>query len=222
MEDLLSRAMSLAAVRNAQYADIRAVHNETESLVVKNGVVESITLNDSVGFGVRILVDGAWGFASSQSFAPKEVDRITDQAFKIARASAQVSSGVPVNLGPPITSQGRYETPIEIDPLSIPIEKKIDLLMEVDGIMKGVEGVKVRRGNLVAIRERKLFANSEGALTDQTIYEVGAGISAMATAEGEFQVRSYPNSHGRQQVSAGWEKVLGWDLPANAKLDEAR
>jgi TldD protein len=217
MEDLLARAMNLATVRRAQYADIRAVHNVTESLVVKDGIVESITLNDTVGFGVRVLADGAWGFASSQSFTNSEVDRVTDQAFTIARASALVSAGTPVELGPAVSSQGRYQTPIQIDPFTIPVEEKIDLLMQVDGIMKNVEGVRVRRGNLVAIREHKLFANSEGALTDQTIYEIGAGISAMATDEAEVQVRSYPNSHGRQQVSAGWEKVLEWDLAANAE-----
>jgi len=217
MEDLMARALNLATVRGAQYADIRVVHNVTESLVVKNGVVESVSLNDSIGFGVRVLAENAWGFASSQSFTAKEVDRITGQAFQIARASALVSDGENVILGPPVTSQGRYTTPVEIDPFTIPVGEKIDLLLEVDGILGKVKGVKVRRGNLVAIREHKLFANTEGALTDQTIYEVGAGISAMATTENEVQVRSYPNSHGRQQVTAGWEKVLAWELAANAE-----
>ncbi len=217
MEDLLAQAMNLATVRGAQYADIRAVHNVTESLVVKDGIVESITLNDTIGFGVRVLADGAWGFASSRSISGSEVDRVTDRAFKIARASALVSAGESINLGPAVSSQGQYQTPIQIDPFTIPVEEKIDLLMRVDAIMKGVQGVRVRRGNLVAIREHKLFANTEGALTDQTICEMGAGISAMATDEGEVQVRSYPNSHGRQQVSAGWEKVLEWDLTANAE-----
>jgi TldD protein len=217
MEDLLARAMNLATIRGAQYADIRTVHNVTESLVVKDGIVESITLNDTVGFGVRVLADGAWGFASSRSFSTSEVDRVTDQAFEIARASALVSAGESINLGPAVSSQGQYQTPIQIDPFTIPVEEKIDLLMRVDAIMKRVQGVRVRRGNLVAIREHKLFANTEGALTDQTIYEIGAGLSAMATDEGEVQVRSYPNSHGRQQVTAGWEKVLEWDLTANAE-----
>ncbi|MFN2187755.1 MAG: TldD/PmbA family protein, partial [Candidatus Promineifilaceae bacterium] len=221
MEDLLARAMNLAVVRGAQYADIRAVHNVTESVFMKNGIVETVTLSDSVGFGVRVVADGAWGFASSQSFHGDEVDRVTDQALKIARASARVSQTGAVDLGLPVSSQGQYTTPFEIDPLKIPIEEKIDLLAQVDAIMKAVEGVSVRRGNLTAIREHKLFANTEGALTDQTLYEVGAGIAAMAVDEGEVQVRSYPNSHGRQQVTAGWEKVLEWDLVANAERTAA-
>jgi TldD protein len=217
MEDLLARAMNLASLRGAQYADIRIVHNLTESLVVKNGIVDSATLDESIGFGVRVLAQGAWGFASSQTLTPEEVDRITDQAFGIASASALVTLGQSVALGPPVASRGQYVTPIEIDPFSVPIEEKIALLMQVDQLMSKVRGVGVRKGNLIAIREHKLFANSEGALTDQTIYEVGAGISALATSESEVQVRSYPNSHGRQQVSAGWEMVLGWDLVSNAE-----
>ena len=205
MEDLMGRAMNLASVRGAQYADIRVVHNVTESLIVKDGIVESITLDESIGFGVRVRAQGAWGFASSKSFTAKEIDRITDKAFHIARASALVSAGKAVILGPPVTSRGRYVTPIEIDPFTVPIEDKIDLLVRVDEVMRKIEGVKVRRGNLIAIREHKLFANSEGALTDQTICEIGAGISALATTESDVQTRSYPNSHGRQQVTAGWE-----------------
>ncbi|MGB3713179.1 MAG: TldD/PmbA family protein [Candidatus Promineifilaceae bacterium] len=217
MEDLMGRSMNLASGRGAQYADIRVVHSVTESLVVKDGIVESLTLDESIGFGVRMLAHGAWGFASSQSFTAKEIDRIIDQAFQIARASALVSTGEAVILGPPVTSQGHYVTPIEIDPFSVPIEEKIDLLVRTDGIMRKIDGVKVRRSNLIAIREHKLFANTDGALTDQTIYEVGAGISAIATNESEVQVRSYPNSHGRQQVTAGWEMVREWDLEANAE-----
>ena len=217
MDDLLARAIELATMRGAQYADIRAVHNKSESVVVKDGIVEAVNLDESIGFGVRVLVDNAWGFASSQSFTGNEIDRITERAFKIARASALVSTGEEVQLGPPVTSRGQYSTPVEIDPFSIDPGEKINLLKQVDEEMRKVDGVKVRRGNLIAIKEHKLFANSEGALTDQTIFEVGAGISAMATTGEEVQVRSYPNSHGRQQVTAGWEMVLGWDLVENAE-----
>lgn len=217
MQELMMRAMNLASTRGAQYADVRIVHNLTESLIVKDGIVEGISLDESIGFGVRILVDDAWGFASSQALNAKEVDRVTDHAFRIARASAIVSQGKAVLLGPPVTSQGSYTTPIEVDPFSVPIEEKLDLLLQVDQLMSKVKGVKVRRGNLIAIHEHKMFANSEGALTDQNIYEVGAGITATATSDDEVQVRSYPNSHGRQQVTAGWEMVMGWDLPGNAE-----
>lgn len=217
MKDLMMRALNLASVRGAMYADIRVVQNKTERLVVKDGVATGLNLEESSGFGVRVFVDGAWGFASSQSLNGPEIDRIADSAFKIAKASARVSTGRKVDLGPAVSSQGSYTTPIEIDPFSVPIEEKLDVLMSADAQMSRVKGVKVCRGNLVAIREHKLFANSEGAFTDQTIYEIGGGLSATAVSGDEIQVRSYPNSHGRQQVTAGWEMIPIWNLPGNAE-----
>ena len=92
MKDLMMRALDLAQVRKAQYADVRIVQTTTESMVVKNGVVTELNRQGSGGFGVRLLVDGAWGFASSRSLSSDEVDRVTDLAFKIARASALVAA----------------------------------------------------------------------------------------------------------------------------------
>ena len=215
MQELMMRAMNLATVRQAQYADVRVVRNTTESINVRNGVVTNLNLQESVGFGVRVLVNNGWGFASSQILTADEIDRVTDLAFQIAKASALVSHGQSVNLGPAITSQGHYTTPIDIDPFSIPVTEKVDLLLQVDQIMANVDGLKVREGHLVSLKEHKLFANSEGALTDQTIYEVGAYISATAVSQDEVQRRSYPD--GRWQVTAGWEAIIAQDFPGNAE-----
>jgi TldD protein len=216
LNTLLSRAMDLASVRGAQYADIRVVENQTETIAVKNGVVEKLDFSDTIGFGVRVLVDSAWGFASSSKLTPEEVDRVTALAFDIAKASALVSREK-VDLGPPVTSQGTYQTPVEIDPMGVSLDDKIGVLMTADTEMAQVEGVRVRQGNLTFIREVKWFANTEGALTEQTIYETGGGILATAVGEGEVQRRSYPNSFGRQQSTAGWEMLKKWDLQGNAQ-----
>jgi TldD protein len=66
------------------------------------------------------------------------------------------------------------------------------------------------------VREHKWFASSEGAATEQTLVESGGGIQATAVAGGEVQDRSYPNCFASQQVTGGWEAVVGWDLPGNA------
>lgn len=215
MKDLMLRALDLAKIRGARYTDVRVVENNTETLVVKDGVVESLNYSQSMGFGVRVLADGAWGFAASQDLNAKEVDRITDQALEIARASALVS-GEEVDLGPAVTSQGTYQTPIQIDAFSLSQAEKLEVLMAADTEMGRVKGLRSRRGNLTFIRENKWFANSEGAFTEQTIYEAGGGLQATAVGDGEVQVRSYPTSFGRQQQTAGWEAIQRWDLPGNA------
>jgi TldD protein len=208
--------MNLAQTRGAQYADARVVENETETLVLQNGEMRTLESSKNIGVGVRVLVDGAWGFASSRDLSLSEVDRVTDRAFEIARASALVPGGK-VDLGPAVTSQGTYVTPVEIDPFSISLDQKVSVLMEADQLLATVPEVKARTLNLVFIKERKWFSNSDGARTDQTIIETGGGMTAHAVGEGEVQQRSYPSSWGRQQVTAGWETVVSWDLPGNAE-----
>jgi TldD protein len=215
MNDLMSRALNLATLRGAQYADIRVVENHTNNIAIKDGVVHTLSDEETAGFGVRLLVDGHWGFASSRDLSPAEIDRVTGLALEIARASA-AAGGDPVELGSPVSSQGTYQTPLQVDPFSVSLEDKIGLLLSADAEMGRVAGVRTRRGELCFIREHRWFANTEGALTEQTIIESGGGIQATAVADGEVQLRSYPNAFVRQQVTAGWEAVLSWNIPGNA------
>ncbi len=216
MKEWMDHALNLAEMRAAQYADMRVVQTSTEHISVKDGVVETLNHVELTGFGVRVLANGAWGFASSRDLNKAEVERVTALALEIAQASALVH-GAKIDLGPAVTSQGTYRTPIQIDPFDIPLESKLAVLLAADAEMARVQGVRVRHGNLTFIREQKWFANSEGAFTEQTICETGGGIQAIAVGNGEVQTRSYPASFGRQQVTAGWEAVQGWGLPGNAE-----
>jgi TldD protein len=216
LKDLIDHALNYAHLKQVQYADIRLVHNHTQSIVVKNGVVETLNNADSLGFGVRCLVSGAWGFASSSLLSLEEIERISAQAIDIAKASS-LAGGTGIDLGPPVTSQGQYRTSIETDPFSISQATKLDELVAADEGMSRAGSISVRRSNFTFIREDKWFANTEGAYTEQTIYETGGGIMAIAVGDGEVQSRSYPASFGRQQVTAGWEAARDWDLPGNAE-----
>jgi TldD protein len=215
MDEFLSRALDLAAVKGASYCDVRLVETNQERFVVRTGVVDTLSNDESLGIGVRVLVNGSWGFASSYIVSPTEVDRITGLAVEIAKASSQSSNG-PVSLGPPVASRGVYTTPIQTDPFTVSSEDKLGLLLEADQRMGSVKGISARMGNLIFIKEHKTFANSEGALVEQTIYEAGGGIMATARGSGEVQRRSYPQSM-RQQGCSGWEFVAAMDLPGNAE-----
>jgi TldD protein len=216
LKDLIDHALNYAQMKQVQYADMRVVQNRTEILVVKNGIVETLNDCETIGFGVRTLVAGAWGFASSHILSTDEVERITALAIEIALASSRAPGGS-IDLGPAVNSRGTYQTPLKIDPFSISPETKLAELFSADEAMAGDEKITVRRSNLTFIREDKWFANTEGAYTEQTIYETGGGIQAVAVGNGEVQSRSYPSSFGRQQVTAGWEAVQQWNLPGNAE-----
>lgn len=217
MRTLTDRALNLAQVQGATYADIRIIQRSTQHILVKNGIVESLSTDESQGFGVRVVVDGAWGFASSALLTPAEVDRITTLAVQIARASALVRRR-DVRLGPPMSHVGTYRTPVQIDPWSVSMEEKIDLLLKADEGLRATAGVKVATSELAFWREHKILANSEGAFLEQEIIESGGGIEALAVdlERGEVQKRSYPNSFRRDQRTEGWESILAMDLPGHA------
>jgi len=211
----MTHALDFAELRGAQYADIRVVDAQNETISLKNGVVQQLDFTDTIGFGVRVLVNGAWGFASSRELTPVEVERVTAMAFEIAKASA-LTAGGSVDLGPAVTSTGTYVTPYQIDPFSVSLEDKLDLLLAADAELSKVEGPRIRTADMRFWRTKKYFANSEGAYTEQTVVESGGGISATAVAQGEVQVRSFPNSFRGQFSTGGYEVVQNLDLVGNA------
>jgi TldD protein len=217
LKELTARALNLAQVRGASYADVRIVNRRTQNINVKNGVVEGLADNESQGFGVRVIVDGAWGFASSALLNAAEVERVTALAVQIARASALCKTQ-DVRLAPAAASTGSYRTPVRIDPWQVSLESKIDLLLQADQGLRTTPGVRVASSTLAFWRENKVFANSEGAYLEQEIVESGGGIEATAVdpGRGEVQKRSYPNSFGRDQRQEGWEAILDMDLPGHA------
>ena len=216
MNELIELALDAAQRAGAGYADVRVTERQTESLTVKNGALEAASSNLSTGFGVRVLVDGAWGFSGSAVMTRAEVERVTREAIQIARASG-LAAGEPVVLDDTPPQVDRFQTPVGEDPFTVSIDDKLGLLFEADAAMAAVPGVTVREGTIEAACERKTFASSEGAHVEQELTEAGAGIEATAVNEHESQVRSWPNSAGGQHVTGGFEAVRAMDLAGNAQ-----
>ena len=220
MDPIIATALDTARQRGAEYADVRVVDNREQRIVVRNGVVETMTADESVGLGIRALYNGAWGFASTRDLTNAGANEAAGQAVQIARASAgQNGAGMSAAqlLGASVSSLGSYTTPVAIDPFAVPLEDKLTLLLAADTEMASVPQVSARMANVVFIREERTFANTEGAHVSQTIYEAGGGVQATAVGNGETQRRSYPQSHGRQQGCGGWEYVVDMDLAGNAR-----
>lgn len=213
MRDLSVRAINVAQQLGASYVDVRVMERTTEGIEVKNGRVEGVSSGTSSGFNVRVVVNGAWGFASSARMDLAEADRIAQQAVQIARASALVA-GEPVRLSSLPPQKGTYRTPMRIDPFSVPLHQKVQLLLEADAAMRSVKGVTLTSGLMEYSREHKLFMSSEGSEIEQELYDTGAAINASAVdpASSEIQTRSYPNSFGRQAGTAGYEFIEAMDL----------
>ncbi|MCI0584696.1 MAG: TldD/PmbA family protein [Chloroflexi bacterium] len=214
MRDLTDRALDTAAGLRASYADCRVVRRLEESIAIKSGRVEGVASGETEGFGVRVLVDGAWGFASSHRLDLDEADRIAALAVRIARASATaLRDRVALDARPPAV--GRYETPIEEDPFAIPLERKIGDLLAADRIAGAVDGIAFTESSYGAQREWKTFAATDGSFTEQEITHIGAAVEANAIEGDEHQRRSYPDAGGGWGAG-GYELIRRLDLLGNA------
>jgi TldD protein len=216
MQELIDLALDAAQRAGAGYADIRLVEQASESLTVKNGTLAQASSNRSAGFGVRVLIDGAWGFAASSRVERDEVESTAREAVAIARASG-LATREPIVLDDSPPAVAEYRTPFREDPFAVPLDQKLRFLFDADESMAKVAGVTLRTSSMEASSERKTFASSEGARIEQELMNVGAGIEAMATNDSEVQRRSYPQSAGGQHVSGGFEAIRDLDLAANAQ-----
>ncbi len=215
--ELWERALDAARKAGAGYADIRVIREQRESVQTKNGAVEAVSSDQSGGFGIRVLVGGHWGFASSLSYEPAEVERVAAEAATIARASALAGPPSPVSLEALEPLRAEYRTPVSEDPFAVKLEERIGLLLDADARMRAAGGVRLAQGQVAMSREEQLFANTEGRVIEQSFVECGAGITATAVGAGEMQRRSYPASFGGNVAQAGYEFVRGLDLAAHAE-----
>ncbi|MGA8761831.1 MAG: TldD/PmbA family protein [Candidatus Sulfotelmatobacter sp.] len=216
MKYIADWALNVATLRGASFADVRIVNQRSRALSTKNGKVGSASDAESLGFSVRVIANGAWGFAASEDLSRAAVEATAARAVEIARASAQVKRhDVQLAREKPVTAE--WTTPYKIDPFSISVEQNIDLLLKIDSEMRAIAGITLAEANLNFNREEQWFVSSEGADIHQTKYSTGAGYAAYAFAGSEIQKRSYPNSYGGQWQNKGYELIEELKLVENAR-----
>jgi TldD protein len=211
VRDLCRNAVDAAVGAGASYADARAVFRRSQSVATKNGNVEAVNDVESEGIGVRVLVDGAWGFAGDRRLSEEGAREAALRACAFARAAGRGTRRL-AELEP---VHGSFSTAVEVDPFSISLEDKIAFCLEAEAGLAH-PGVKVAEAFVRAQLERKTLVTSEGADVEQEIVECGAGIDATAVGDGTTQMRSYPSAYGGISAQAGWEYVLGLGLAREA------
>ena len=216
MKHILGWALNAAAQPGVSYVDARIVDNRSRSLATKNGKVSHASDAESLGIGMRVLADGAWGFAASDDLSRAAIESAAARALAIAKASAQVKQQN-VQLAPEKAVTAQWATPFQIDPFTISIEQNLDLLLKIDAEMRAVPGVTLAETSMNFHREEQWFASSEGASIHQTKYSTGAGYAAYAFAGTEIMKRSYPNSFGGQWQNKGYELIGELKLVENAR-----
>jgi len=216
VRDLVQRAVARAQEAGARYADARAIIRHHQAIHTKNGAPEALADAAEQGVGIRVIARGGWGFASTASAAPGEVEAAAELAVRIAQASAMLSPQ-PLELAPQEVSQAEWTSEFRVDPFSISLERKLGLLLEADRVMREVAGVRVATGQLNFVREQKWFVSSEGADISQTRIQSGGMIQAIAEGAGEVQRRSFPSSLDGDNANRGWEFIEELNLPGGAR-----
>jgi TldD protein len=216
MKQIADWALDTAAHRGATYCDVRIVDDRQRMLATKNGMVGHASDSESLGIGVRVIANGAWGFASVDDLSRASVEGVASRAVAIARASARVKDGE-LRLSAEKPAKADWTGECRIDPFTTSIEQNLELLMNVDGELRSVEGVTLAETQVHFRRYEQWFYSSEGSDIHQTRHTTGAGYAAYSFHGNEIQKRSYPNSFGGQYQNRGYELIEELKLVENAR-----
>lgn len=199
-----------------EYADARWVETKRESITLRQKQVESVSRSVDVGVGIRVIANGAWGFAAVASSDEGDIVAAAEQALEVAKASATTKKK-DAKLGEVEIFKDTYETPIEKDPFDVSLADKIQLLTKISDILHGNEKIVSSQASTDGIHIRKRFVSTEGADITQHIVETGAGYEVTAQDGDQMQRRTYPNSFRGDWATRGWEFVEEMKLLENAE-----
>jgi len=223
LEKLGAVALREGKKYKATYCDVRIVRLREQRIGLrltpergtgKTLAVPNVMEDSSFGFGVRVIVNGAWGFAASPIVTQEEIARITGEAVIIAKANAAIQPK-PVQLAPVKAYRDRWVTQFDKDPFEVAMAEKLDLLRTVTEEVKKNARVFSGITTLNLRSEDKYFASTEGSSIQQYILQIYGNIDATAVdrQNGISRTRSYVPT----QASAGWEYVPEMNLQENAQ-----
>ncbi|MGA2483506.1 MAG: TldD/PmbA family protein [Candidatus Acidiferrales bacterium] len=215
MWDLSSCALSTARLRGATYADARVMDVRHRDVSTKNGEVGTVAESVSYGIGIRVIANGAWGFAATDRLTRAGIQACAAQAVAIAKASA-LTKRADVVMAPEQPFVDSWQSPFLKDPFEIPIESQLDLLLSADAEMRRVKGVTLAETGMSFRKLDVWFASSIGSRIHQRKVSSGCGIVATSFRGSEIQKRSYPSSFGGQHALQGYELVESLEIVRHA------
>jgi TldD protein len=190
-KSLADTAMDAAKKAGASYCDVRIGRYLNQYITTRDLNVESVTNTESSGVGVRVIANGAYGFAATNAITPDAVANAARQAVAIAKANARLQTE-PVQLAP-VKGVGEvaWATPIKKDWRTVPVKEKAEMLIAAN--KAGLDaGASFMTANLFQINQQKYFASTDGSYIDQDIHRLWAPINATAVdkASGKFRSRA--------------------------------
>lgn len=213
-------ALSTAKSLGASYADIRINRYRSEAVITREKQVQQVARSQNFGFGVRALVKGTWGFASSRKVNAEEVRRVTRQAVEIARANATYQRK-PFSLAPVEKAVANWKSVFEKDPFDFPIEDKIGFLLKLNEKAMAVKGVSFVNSSVSFVNEQKFFASTDGSRIEQYVVRSFPqfNVTAVDFTRGDFQTRR--SLGGPQGIGYEYLEKYPWLTEAEQAGNEA-
>lgn len=212
-ETALARAQELGA----SHADFRFERVRYQDLAVRDGVLQSASDREDLGFAVRVIHGGAWGFASGVVLTEAEAVRVADTAIAVARVAARMTSA-PVELAPePAYADATWVSAYDVNPLDVPVAEKAAVLIGWTERLRAGAAVDHASAYVQQVLENKYYADLAGTRTTQQRVRMQPGFEAMGAGADTFDsMASIAPPVGR-----GWEYVTGgpgaWDFDAEVE-----
>jgi TldD protein len=207
-------ALALAKAAGASYADVRVGRIEREFIRARERRVENFDATLTVGFGVRVLIEGSWGFAGSEVMDEDEISRAVALAADNAKA-ARLIQARPIVLEEIPAYREDWVMPMQRDPFAVSAADKATRLVAInEAALKA--GADYCTAFFNFVREETLFASSRGSRIAQT----------RVRSHPHFEVTAVDKQSGRFATraslvaprAAGWEYVEANDLLGEATL----
>lgn len=218
---LLEDAIVRLRRAGASYADARHVDDERAQVAYTATAgeerIDRLFRAGSAGFGVRCVVDGAWGFAARAGSDPAALLAAVNEALSVARAAASLSRNQ-TTLADEEAHRGHWAPPVVEDPFAVPVDEQLDVLRRATTTLRGTAGAVARTASahLHLRRQKKALATSDGTAVTQELTYTGCGMKLVVERDGEVQHRSYPMELDGGVRAGGFEVVRAFDLPGNA------
>lgn len=216
LSDLAKDGLNALEIAKVKYGDIKVGHYWHEHLATKDGVVEAMESNETLGYGIRVIKNGRWGFAASSDLTSKGVGRTVKKAVELSQAAALVPEE-DVALTREKVIKDNFETVYKEDPFDVKMDEKVNLLLKADKAQRKVKNLRISQSYYTGWKQEKLFASTEGHWIKQRLIECGGGIEATATNQTDVQNRSFPNSFRGQFNTGGFENVRKMGLIENGE-----
>ncbi len=210
---LSDAALSAAASAGAREASVRLEEIRSQTIVLRDGVVETSLDQWESGLGVRVVADGSTGFAASVELNLNSAGDVARQSVEGARLVAPMRHARFEMVDEPGHGAVEYSSTFRIDPTEVALADKVALLEDWSQRLMATPGVAHVTAQVLAVSEFKHYADTAGTVARQRRVRMRPVFEVVAVADdGDFEtMRTLAPPVGR-----GWEYLEGdgWNWEA--------